>query len=758
MTENIDFIQGKKEQYNPSEMQGGLFFSKDSKEILLNGDSYGNATPADEEDITAESGNLKLKDRAYDEASFSGKGYVILRKNIQEITVPKFDLTISSGCTTNGTITVTLGDSPTQVEVTTNASTPEAVAQLIQAAIPESTIEGAVVTFTSNPTLDYSTTGVAGSVANNSYQENRNILTQEMINNPNTVYEIRYDFDLNEAKITIPEGCTLKFNGGSLNNGTINFSDTYLQNANFVDIVFTGDIANTEIYCEWFTNSNNQYDTQYLSQFTSNISGKILHIGNRHIFLKSLIINQANNFQVIGSGNSIIDVDSSINRQGWEEVFTLQNSNSIIISNITFSDTTAGDSQYVGIMYSTPILRLTNCNIINIKGCHFYNMENRAAVDFTKSNNIILENNLLEEYDGGFCILRDKEENDEESISDPTIYNVIIRNNIFAGNYGWSEPIFINSDRIFQCIISGNIIRNKMKASGIMVSNNRSESSILISNNIVERVDTAFELTSVGTVNVKNNTLRAIGTTSLLVIEKTKCIFQENTIINGAIMFNMFSSFTGKLIYAGNYVYASHSPSVNNSDADLIFSNNTIERSSQGDVIISAPCRSIITNNYFSNANYFRITYKQIQDDKTKNRVIIKDNSIPTRFDSVDYSLINDSDIIDGGVNSSNRFLHDATKFTLSDYTGQVIFTNNEPGHITEYFYKYTGSYTVPIIATNNQSKVLNYGDYNSVNVQQNDIVYCKFIQLDTNKYYILNIAKNGEQIKINNIGWATIE
>lgn len=50
MSENVNFYQGSKENYNPSEMQGGLYFSKDSKEILLNGESYGNATPADEED------------------------------------------------------------------------------------------------------------------------------------------------------------------------------------------------------------------------------------------------------------------------------------------------------------------------------------------------------------------------------------------------------------------------------------------------------------------------------------------------------------------------------------------------------------------------------------------------------------------------------------------------------------------------------------------------------------------------------------
>lgn len=150
MSENVNFYQGSKENYNPSEMQGGLYFSKDSKEILLNGESYGNATPADEEDITAEDGNLKLKDRAYDEANFSGKGYKILRKNIQ-----------------NG----------------------------------------------------------------------KNILTQDMINEPNTVYEIRYDFDLNGAKAVVPEGSVLKFNGGSINNGQLNssFSDN-----DFLAIGFRG--------------------------------------------------------------------------------------------------------------------------------------------------------------------------------------------------------------------------------------------------------------------------------------------------------------------------------------------------------------------------------------------------------------------------------------------------------------------------------------------------------------------------------------
>ena len=99
----------------------------------------------DEEDLTVttpdKNGNalVHLKDRTYDESNFSGKGYKILRKNIQ-------------------------------------------------------TIDGV----------------------------RKNILNSNMLSEPNTIYEIRYDFDLNDVEITIPENCVLKFNGGSLSNGTIN--------------------------------------------------------------------------------------------------------------------------------------------------------------------------------------------------------------------------------------------------------------------------------------------------------------------------------------------------------------------------------------------------------------------------------------------------------------------------------------------------------------------------------------------------------
>ena len=53
----------------------------------------------------------------------------------------------------------------------------------------------------------------------------------EQVTKENTIYEIRYEFDLNEAEITIPKGCVLKFNGGYLTNGTLKGDYSYIDAA-----------------------------------------------------------------------------------------------------------------------------------------------------------------------------------------------------------------------------------------------------------------------------------------------------------------------------------------------------------------------------------------------------------------------------------------------------------------------------------------------------------------------------------------------
>lgn len=62
-----------------------------------------------------------------------------------------------------------------------------------------------------------------------------NVLTQEMFEDgqgeplTNTVFVIQYDYDLSDETITIPDGCTLEFDGGRLKNGKVDFNSCIIQ-------------------------------------------------------------------------------------------------------------------------------------------------------------------------------------------------------------------------------------------------------------------------------------------------------------------------------------------------------------------------------------------------------------------------------------------------------------------------------------------------------------------------------------------------
>ena len=82
-----------------------------------------------------------------------------------------------------------------------------------------------------------------------------NVLSQSMVNHANTVYEIRYDFDLNGAEIAIPEGSMFKIDGGSLKNGILNCNKTNfinIKNNCFINIKFKGNIINNVVHPSWF--------------------------------------------------------------------------------------------------------------------------------------------------------------------------------------------------------------------------------------------------------------------------------------------------------------------------------------------------------------------------------------------------------------------------------------------------------------------------------------------------------------------------
>lgn len=79
---------------------------------------------------------------------------------------------------------------------------------------------------------------------------------QDKFNKPNVIYKITKDIDLDGGTLTIPEGCTLDFQGGSFTNGTITGSNTKinagLQKIFNLDITLNGTWSIVESYPEWF--------------------------------------------------------------------------------------------------------------------------------------------------------------------------------------------------------------------------------------------------------------------------------------------------------------------------------------------------------------------------------------------------------------------------------------------------------------------------------------------------------------------------
>lgn len=99
--------------------------------------------------------------------------------------------------------------------------------------------------------------------------DGKNILTQDMVNQPHTIYMIQYDFDLDGATITLPEGCMFDFQGGSISNG-------FLE----------GKIENTHARPEWFHSPKDEDWSAAIQQAlnvcpTVKLSDKIYNISKK---------------------------------------------------------------------------------------------------------------------------------------------------------------------------------------------------------------------------------------------------------------------------------------------------------------------------------------------------------------------------------------------------------------------------------------------------------------------------------------------
>lgn len=123
-----------------------------------------------------------------------------------------------------------------------------------------------------------------------------NILAQHMINKPNTIYIIQYDYCLGGETIEIPENCVLQFEGGSLRNGNIKGNYTKITASKKIFYLTLNLIGKFDVEtwsAIWYGVSPNNQDNSpninhYIKQI-HNIGGGTILLGKYEYVIKSSI-------------------------------------------------------------------------------------------------------------------------------------------------------------------------------------------------------------------------------------------------------------------------------------------------------------------------------------------------------------------------------------------------------------------------------------------------------------------------------------
>ena len=225
--------------------------------------------------------------------------------------------------------------------------------------------------------------------------ERKNVLTQQMINEPNTIYEIRYDFDLNGKELTIKEGCTLRFEGGSLHNGTLISNNTTIENCQnnvFNNVSFKNPWNIVYLSYNFFNNYMN--DTELLRAiFDLGLLGEnkctidLEEDRQYDIFAQKFEGYADSIYKYVGSKNKIIYGNNAvindtrtkkqIGKRDYDGVFGFNNCHNISIFNLNYQN---NDNDYnieteLGYIGASFILMNNDCsefNIVsNIKGARY---------------------------------------------------------------------------------------------------------------------------------------------------------------------------------------------------------------------------------------------------------------------------------------------------------------------------------------------------------------------------------------------------
>ena len=513
------------------------------KQLLGSGNTITNYP--DDEDLTVDGINLKLKDREYDKDNFSGLGRIILRKNIM-------------------------------------------------------TIDG----------------------------QPKNILSQDMINKENTIYEIRYDFDLNGNEITIPEGCVLDFQGGKFINGSIKLSNysklcgnpifEYNIDSSLIHL-YRDSYISTPIYIE---DSHNIEINNTKIYFSGNIENYKYTIGGISIFGKDKAC-----YNIFINNCELYRCRISF----WGNVYN----SSLINSELYDVETTALDIETL--YYKEPYNYPHNISIINNKFFNEKNYNKDTLIWISGTRDLLFINNYIESCKDAIMLYCGDGNINLENI-------IFERNIIKIKNYQRDTLLLSITGKSF-VYFSKDIIFGK---------------NIKILNNVF--------------VNLNDEYLN----NSEYICDAIVCSFLSDIFISN----NKIIGFSRGIVLRDTFKSDYHRMT------NCIIKNNTIENIYYRAIEFGSPIESlIIDSNIFKNINIGHTTYedKCVIDLRKRRNIIIKNNIF--KNDNLLNFIINAQYAVNCVI--TNNITNDIiiARRTTADYSSNII--QNEAVLIgkNKYFY-----------------------------------------------------------------------
>lgn len=188
----------------------------------------------------------------------------------------------------------------------------------------------------------------------------------EQVTKANTVYEIRYDFDLNGKEIKFKPGCAIKFNGGTISNGTIVLQNTKICHDNGFfnyDIVLKGTYQGTFHSSFWNIREIGEDAGVKLKQIFNNI--KIPNI--TFVLDDDIVINSGNivlpSYIKFDGGNHIISFEADSNYDSEYFLFAINRESVFCNCDIYIKQDYKGTALYL----DSRISALEKIRIYNIK-------------------------------------------------------------------------------------------------------------------------------------------------------------------------------------------------------------------------------------------------------------------------------------------------------------------------------------------------------------------------------------------------------